>query len=176
MKVDMEKLTFWTNRQNVCIQFFKSQRVSMTVQIEKMTLHSWSPMVFIFFFIFQSVSVFHPSYTRLTWALAYFSSRTFLPSLSSRSVLTKRCSTTWFEGTVTGFFVLCKRKKYLLKYKICVLRSPSALVFLLVLWTSMPMNFAFCSVQCSLAITCDYFSIVLNIFYRQMQGKKHFEL
>ena len=117
MKVVMEKLTFWTSRQNVCIQFFKSQRVSMTVQIEKMTLHSWSPMVFIFFFIFQFVSVFHPSYTRLTWALAYFSSRTFLPSLSSRSVLTKRCSTTWFEGTVTGFFVLCKRKKYLLNTK-----------------------------------------------------------
>ena len=115
MKVVMEKLTFWTNRQNVCIQFFKSQRVFMTVQIEKMTLHSWSPMVFIFFFIFQLVSVFHPSYTRLTWALAYFSSRTFLPSLSSRSVLTKRCSTTWFEGTVTGFFVPCKRKKILVK-------------------------------------------------------------
>ena len=165
---------FWTNRQNVCIQFFKSQRVSMTVQIEKMTLHSWSPMVFIFFFIFQLVSVFHPSYTRLTWALAYFYSRTFLPSLSSRSVLTKRCSMTWLEGTVTGFFVLCKRKKYLLKYKICVLRSPSALVFLLVfffftfLWTLLFL------LQCSLAITCDYFSIVLNIFYWQMQGRKHF--
>ena len=173
MKVVMEKLTFWTNRQNVCIQFFKSQRVSMTVQIEKMTLHSWSPMVFIFFFIFQLVSVFHPSYTRLTWALAYFSSRTFLPSLSSRSVLTKRCSTTWFEGTVTGFFVLCKRKKYLLKYKICVLRSPSALVFLLVFFFTFLWTLLFL-VQCSLAITCDYFSIVLNIFYWQMQGRKHF--
>ena len=173
MKVVIEKLTFWTNRQNVCIQFFKSQRVSMTVQIEKMTLHSWSPMVFIFFFIFQLVSVFHPSYTRLTWALAYFSSRTFLPSLSSRSVLTKRCSMTRFEGTVTGFFVLCKRKKYLLKYKICVLRSPSALVFLLVFFFTFLWTLLFL-VQCSLTITCDYFSIVLNIFYWQMQGRKHF--
>ena len=164
---------FWTNRQNVCIQFFKSQRVSMTVQIEKMTLHSWSPMVFIFFFIFQLVSVFHPSYTRLTWALAYFYSRTFLPSLSSRSVLTKRCSMTWLEGTVTGFFVLCKRKKYLLKYKICVLRSPSALVFLLVFFFTFLWTLLFL-LLCSLAITCDYFSIVLNIFYWQMQGRKHF--
>ena len=34
------------------VSSFKSKGVFMAVRIERMTLHSWSPMFFIFFFFF----------------------------------------------------------------------------------------------------------------------------
>ena len=50
---------------------------------------------------------------------------------------------TMFYDVVRRQFVLWKRKKNLVKYKICVLRSLSALGLLLVFWTSMLLNFVF---------------------------------
>ena len=48
----------------------------------------------------------------LTWAAACSSSLTVKPfALWPRSVLTMWCSTTWFGGSVTGFSVLCQKKK-----------------------------------------------------------------
>ena len=68
-----------------------------------------------------------------------------------------------------------KEKKNLVKYKICVLRSLSALGLSLVSWTSMLLNFVFWySVATITCINNNYFSIALNIFHRQVQGRKHF--
>ena len=105
---------------------------------------------------------FHHSYKGLTWATAVSSSRTFL---SSMSVLTMWCSTTWFGGSVTAP-LFCTKEKILKKYKICVLRSLSALGFNL--FYEHRCSWTLLLVQWSSAITCvnnDIFSIALNIFY-----------
>ena len=66
---------------------------------------------------------FHHSYKGLTWATAVSSSRTFL---SSMSVLTMWCSTTWFGGSVTAP-LFCVKEKILIKIQDMCLTSLSVL-------------------------------------------------
>ena len=135
---------------NTFAVIFKSQGLFMTVQIERVTLHSWSSM-FLFYFSTDLIRITITSESNeiikilpfLTWATAISSSWTFLPSLSSRSVLIMRCSTTWFWRSVTGSYVLCKRRKILIKIQNMCFTFPIGVGFLLVLWTSMLLNLIF---------------------------------
>ena len=141
---------------NTFAAILKSQGLFMTVQIERVTLHSWSSM-FLFYFStdlirititsesneimiilpskLQRVNMSHSNFFQLD-LLAVF-------VIKVGYVLIMRCSTTWFWGSVTGSSVLCKRRKILIKIQNMCFTFPIGVGFLLVLWTSVLLNFVF---------------------------------